>query len=199
MSKDKWLRVRLDDEQDKKLAQYALIRGVSRSDLIREIIDSLPMQPNDQKIEFNSKLKLPETPEVNTMQITDNLGNRFLLTVDYRPNFKLWRVVIQKLELFNFVTLVAQADLVRESESKDGEIWLNYIALSKSEEFRGTDNILWNAIQNLIFQQKWSKLYGQITLEQIEKEPRRVSWLKQNNFSIESQSNQENLYFCKTF
>jgi hypothetical protein len=192
MSKDKWLRVRLNDEQDEKLDRYSSVQGISRSDLIREIIDSMPTEPTAQKLELNLNYK---TGNPHYMEITDKLGNRLLLSVDYRPNFNLWRIGLQKIGMFNILKFLVSVDLIKEAQSKDNEVCLNSINTYESEKLQELDQYVWKAIEELAEQENWSKIYGELTLEQVENQPWRLSWLKQKDFKIESQSYQQNLHF----
>ena len=129
------------------------------------------------------------------MEITDKLGNRFVLSIDDRPQFDLWRITIDRLKMFNMMDFVAIVDLVKEQESKNNEIWLNSIQLDESNNYDEAEQSLWEAIKDLARQKGWSKLYGELTLEQIENQPKLISWLKQKAFNLESQSSQQNLYF----
>jgi hypothetical protein len=45
MIHDRWLRVRLTSDQDQKLERYCLAYGLSRSDLLRRIVESMPDSP----------------------------------------------------------------------------------------------------------------------------------------------------------
>lgn len=192
MSKDKWLRVRLNDNQDEKLDRYASFRGISRSDLLREFIDSMPAQPTNQKFEFNMN---PKAMEKSQIKINDELGNQFLLTIDHRSQFNLWRLDIQRLKKFNFLEFIASFDLVKESPLQNDEICLNYIDLSKLNDYQEAEQYLWEALKKLARQEGWFKLYGELTLEQIENQPQLISWLKGKKFDIESKSSQQNLCF----
>lgn len=192
MSKDKWLRVRLNDDQDEKLDRYASFRGISRSDLLREIIDSMPTQPTNQKFEFDMNYKRQEKSQ---MKITDKLGNQFIITIDHRHQFNLWRLDIQRLKKFNFLDSVASFDLVKESQSQNNEICLNAIILNKLNDYQEAEKYLWEAVKKLARQEGWFKLYGELTLEEIEIRPHLISWLKQKKFNIESKPSQQNLCF----
>jgi hypothetical protein len=192
MTKDKWLRVRLNDEQNEKLDRYTSVRGISRSDIIREIIDSMPTEATTQKTEINFS---GNERVQNHTEITDSLGNHFLLSTDYRPCFNLWRIVLQRLGRFNLINPVAGVDLVKESKSEDDEIWLNSITPYRADDFSEADEFVWDAVKHLASQQSWSKIYGGLTLEQIEREPKQLSWLKKRGFVIESKPNKEDFYF----
>ncbi|MBW4680261.1 MAG: hypothetical protein KME19_09115 [Microcoleus vaginatus WJT46-NPBG5] len=192
MSKDKWLRVRLNDNQDEKLDRYASFRGISRSDLLREFIDSMPTQPTDQKFEFNLN---PKAMEKSQIKISDELGNQFLLTIEHRSQFNLWRLDIQRLKKFNFLEFIASLDLVEESAIQNDEICLNAIVLNKSTDYQEAEKYLWEAAKKLARQEGWVKLYGELTLELIENQPQLISWLKDKKFDIESKSSQQNLCF----
>ena len=164
----------------------------SRSDLLREIIDSMTTEPTERKLELNFNENIVG---LHQMEINDKLGNPFILSIDYRPNFNLWRIVVQKIGSFNILNFVASVDLVKETRDKDNEVWLNFINPYESDEFKEAEEFVWSAVKQLAKEKGWSKIYGELTLSQIEENPRRLSWLKQKYFNLESQSHQQNLHF----
>lgn len=196
MVKEKWLRVRLTDEQDQKLEHYAVVCGLSRSDLIREIIEDMPNEPTRLKPNFqrkiNKKKKLIKS-------FADSLGNNYLLSVEYKVNFYLWRITLHQIGKQNQDKSIAEVDLVKETLSDIRGILLNSIILSSTETSEEIIPLIWETIKQLASQEGWDKLYGELTLDQIENKPQCLSWLKKNGFTIISHPEQKTFNFSLIF
>jgi len=194
--KNKWLRVRLNDQQDEVLERYASFEGISRSEVVRRIIDALPSHPEEDQPSLKiNKLKGGRI----CMEVKDSDANRYSLSVVYKRDFNLWRIALQKLGRFNQPSLTAQVDLVQEKNKPNNTIWLNYIVPSIADNWEETDEMLWDAVEKLRVQEGWTRMYGELTLEMIEKNPKQLSWLKSKGFEIRSEAEQDNLEFCCNF
>lgn len=198
MSKNKWLRVRLTEEEDALLEQHSIFHGISRSELIRKIINQLPKDPfaDQQKLDFNVKISSKQV-----LRISDSLNNKYLLTFDYRPQFNLWRIPLHKIGRFNGLTLITTLDLVKRPEEPSFVIELNYFVPSSSKNSDNpeeTDNILWQVVMQLIEEKQWKKIYGSLNMEMVLREPEHLSWLKSKGFKIESLASQDFFYFTLT-
>lgn len=196
MAKNKWLRVRLNEQQDEVLERYASVQGISRSEVVRKMIDSLRTHSETNEPEF--KFKKSKRGKIS-MEVTDSLSNKYILTVDYRPQFNLWRIVLHRLGRFNFTDLTAQVDLVKEKDKPAYEIWLNYIVPSTAQNWQETDDLLWSAVEKLRRQEGWKKMYGFLNLEMIENNPKQLSWLKMRGFNVSSQAEQKDFEFHLNF
>ncbi|MGK7933333.1 MAG: ribbon-helix-helix domain-containing protein [Microcystaceae cyanobacterium] len=194
MAKQKWLRVRITDEQDEKLEHYAANCGLSRSELIRQIIEAMPHEPTSELPKFDKKFKKRE-PIMK--EYIDSFGNNYMLSVEYRNSFNLWRISLRQLDRFNHAKFTAGIDLVKEVESSSEEIWLNMISPCSSDSSEEINVLLWDTVKQLASQEGWKKLYGELTLGQIERRPKMISWLKEFGFGINSHPEQENLSFSK--
>lgn len=194
MVKQKWLRVRITDEQDEKLEHYSANCGLSRSELIRQIIEEMPHEPTSDLPKFDKKFKKKE-PIMK--EYIDSLGNKYMLSIEYRNSFNLWRISLRKLDRLNRGKFTAGIDLVKEVESSSEEIWLNMISPCSTDSSEEINFLLWDTVKNLASQEGWKKLYGELTLEQIERRPKMLSWLKEFGFGINSHPEQESLSFSK--
>ncbi|EAZ88905.1 ribbon-helix-helix domain-containing protein [Crocosphaera chwakensis] len=194
MAKEKWLRVRLTDEQDEKLEHYSANCGLSRSELIRQIIEAMPHEPTSELPKFDTKFKKGETL---MKEYIDSLGNNYTLSVEYRNSFNLWRISLKQLDKFNHGKFIAGIDLVKDSKSLSDEVLINMISPCLTDAFEEINCLLWETLKQLASQEGWKKLLGDITLEQIEKEPKKLSWLKEFGFAINSHPEQETLSFSK--
>ncbi len=194
MAKEKWLRVRLTDEQDEKLEHYAANCGLSRSELIRQIIEAMPNEPTSELPKFDKKFKKGE-PIMK--EYIDSLGNNYMLSVEYRNSFNLWRISLKELDRLNRGKFTAGIDLVKEADSSVEEVSLNMISPCSTDSSEEINLLLWNTVKKLASQEGWKKLYGELTLDQIENRPKMLSWLKEFGFGINSHPEQENLSFSK--
>lgn len=194
MAKEKWLRVRITDEQEEKLEHYSANCGLSRSELIRQIIEAMPHEPTSELPKFDTKFKKGET---SMKEYIDSLGNKYMLSVEYRNSFNLWRISLKQLDKFNNGKFTAGIDLVKDSKSLSDEVVVNMISPCITDSFEEINVLLWETLKQLASQEGWKRLLGYITLAQIERQPKALSWLKEFGFEINSNSQQETFSFSK--